>query len=211
MPRRSRDVSDEVQKAAASAWRKWSAKLATVPAAPHNGEDHFAAAHIDPNASKTPEERMVAKIRQRMKEYPEWYETDEDKVAALVVTELERIGGILERTLPETEEAVPVWEVPLSVFNWLVESAKGDQFVHGALSAWSRALHFNAANSDQVGAQERAELRAPFLEIAPPLLKAVLAQMLKEDLWISFAQKFVGPELKYLEMRVQRPTQHNGH
>jgi hypothetical protein len=209
MHRKTRDVPEQVHQAAATAWRKWSEKLSTVPPAPHAAEAN-GGPKVDPDAGKTPEERMISKIKRRMKEYPEWYETDQEKVAVRVCTELERIGGILERELPESEDPVEVWQVPLSVFNWLVMGDTGEQFVHGALSAWSGAQSFNAANDRSLDSRQKARLREPFLEIAPPLLKAVLEQMLQADLWISFAQKFVGPELKSLVMRVQRPVEKKG-
>lgn len=206
MNKRNRDVPDKINQAAASAWSRFSEKIEAVPAAKAQTEDlRQAHAHIDPDAGKSPEQRMIEKIKRRMKEYPEWYETDPDKVAAEVARQLERIGGILERRLPDAKEPVEVWEIPLSVFNWIVEGETGETFHHGALSAWSSAEKFNAANSPALGEPEREKLREDFFEISPLLLTAVLEQMLGTDLWISFAEKFVGPELKYLVMRVQRP------
>ena len=205
MVRRQRDVPNEVHQAAADAWSKWRQKIATIPPAAETVHQTAGARH-DPEAGLTPEERMIRKIKRRMQEYPEWYATDPETVGAAVGAQLERIGEILDRTLPETKDAVEVWEIPLSVFNWLVQSDHGESFVHGALSAWSDAQGFNAANSPDLERAEKERLRAPFFEIAPPMLGAVLEQMLQTDLWISFQQKYVGPELKYLAMRVQRPA-----
>jgi len=43
------------------------------------------------------------------------------------------------------------------------------------------------------------------MEIAPLLLRAVLEELLQTGLWVSFAEKFVGNELEFLVLRVQRP------
>lgn len=207
MSKRNRDVPDQVHEAAATAWSKFSDKIAAVPPGRKaKDESQIAQARIDPDAGKSPEQRMIEKIKRRMKEYPEWYETDPDKIAAEVARQLERIGAILEAKLPDATDPVEVWEIPLSVFNWLVEGETGETFHHGALSAWSSAENFNASNNVTLDAPQRDKLRESFLEISPLLLTAVLEQMLKTDLWISFAEKFVGPELKYLVMRVQRPV-----
>lgn len=147
---------------------------------------------------------MIAKIKRRMREYPEWYETDPARVSALVVRELERIGTVLEREFPRSDQPVEVWRVPLSVFNWLVDGPSGEGFVRGALKAWSSAQCFNAANGCAVGAEQAARLRAPFLEIAPPLLRAVLEQLMDDDFWVTLHQVYVGAEFQYLGLRVQR-------
>lgn len=207
MTKRNKDLPDEVNEAAASAWSKFSDKIAAVPLG-HKEDEESLRGHplIDPDAGKSPEQRMIEKIKRRMKEYPEWYETNPAKVAAEVARQLERIGGILEKKLPGAKDPVEVWEIPLSVFNWLVDSEMGETFHHGALSAWSSAENFNAANNPTLAAAQREKLREAFLEISPMLLAAVLGEMLKTDLWIGFGEKFVGPELKYLVMRVQRPV-----
>lgn len=206
MNKRNRDVPEKVNQAAASVWSRFSKTIASVPVEKAT-KDSLRKAHarIDPDAGKSPEQRMIEKIKRRMKEYPEWYETNPDKVAAEVARQLERIGGLLERELPEATEPVEVWEIPLSVFNWIVEGETGETFHHGALSAWSSAEKFNAANSAALDEAARAKLREDFFEISPLLLTAVLDQMLGPELWITFAKKFIGPELKYLVMRAQRP------
>jgi hypothetical protein len=207
MTKRTRDVPEQVHQAATSAWDKFSQKIAAVPPG-HKDKDEslLAKARVDPDAGKSPEQKMIEKIRRRMTEYPEWYETDPARVAAEVAAQLERIGAILERDLPGAKEPVEVWQIPLSVFNWLVDGETGETFHHGALSAWSSAENFNASNNPTLNDPQREKLRESFFEIAPMLLTAVLDTMLKTDLWISFAEKFVGPELKYLVMRVQRPV-----
>ncbi|WP_281841097.1 hypothetical protein [Sinisalibacter aestuarii] len=208
MARHPRDVPDKIQQAAASAWSKWQRKIDSEPRPEKSHEDFVAhARYVDPDAGKSPRQRMIEKIRRRMQEFPEWYEADPEKMAASVSAHLERIGEILDRELPDAKDPVEVWQIPLSVFNWLVETDEGESFVHGALSAWSSAENFNAANAPGLDPQQRAKLRAPFLDLAPMLLTAVLDEMLQADLWISFAEKFVGPELKYLVMRVQRPVE----
>lgn len=207
MTKRNRDLPEEVHEAAASAWRKFSDKIAAVPFGQKADEESLLGHRlVDPDAGKTPQQRMIEKIKRRMKEYPEWYETAPAKVAAEVGRQLERIGGILEQKLPGAKEPVEVWEIPLSVFNWLVEGEMGETFHHGALSAWSSAENFNAANNPTLTPAQREKLRESFLEISPMLLTAVLEEMLKTELWISFGEKFVGPDLKYLVMRVQRPV-----
>lgn len=207
MTKRNRDVPEQVHRAAETAWRKFHDQIAAAPDSPRSESDAMQSrARIDPDAGKTPEQRMIEKIKRRMAEYPEWYETDPDKVAAEVARQLERIGEILARRLPDATEPVEVWEIPLSVFNWLVDGENGETFHHGALSAWSSAENFNASNNPTLAAPQRDKLRASFLAISPLLLTAVLEEMLKTDLWISFAEKFVGPELKFLVMRVQRPA-----
>jgi hypothetical protein len=161
----------------------------------------------DPGGDISAEARMILKIKRRMRQYPDWYETDPDRVAALVCTELERIGAVLTRDLPGADKPVEVWQVPLSVFNWLVQGEWGESFVRGALKAWSSAQCFNAANGVSVDPAQSARLRAPFLEIAPPLLKAVLGQLLEEDLRVTFAQKFEDGELTALSLRVELSVQ----
>jgi len=205
MIHRTRGVSGQVHQAAEAAWSKWNQKIAAIPRAAEQARDDNGAHWVDPDAGKTPEQRMIEKIKRRMQEYPEWYDTNPERVAASVVTELERIGEIIERELPDSNDPVDVWQVPLSVFNWLVNDDTGEHFVHGAISAWSSAQLFNSANSTTLDSVQKMRLREHFFEIAPPLLQAVLEQMLKADLWITFAEKFVGPELKFLVMRVQRP------
>jgi hypothetical protein len=207
MVHKNHTIPAEVHSAAQTAWSKWSEEIASIPPIVEtpkslNGEAH----HANPEANQTPAEKMIAKIKRRMTEYPEWYETDPDKVAASVTEELERIGSILSRKLPGSEDPIDVWNIPLSVFNWLIESDVGEHFHHGALSAWSSAENFNAANAVKLDSSQRTKLRQRFLDDSPVLLRAVLQELLKTDLWISFAEKFEGPELKYLVMRVQRPV-----
>lgn len=207
MTKRNNSVPDTVNKAADAAWGKFRDKIAAVPPGHKEEEESFLAhKHVDPNADKSPEQIMVEKIRRRMKQYPEWYESDPDKVAAEVARQLERIGEVLAAKLPDAKEPVVVWEIPLSVFNWLIDSEEGVTFHRGALSAWSSAEEFNAANRADLSDEQRAKLRKPFLELAPVLLVAVLEELLDTGLAVSFAEKFVGPELKYLEMRVHRPV-----
>ena len=199
-----RSVPHTVEQAAGKAWRQWSARIAAVrpvetgpqPKGPRRGA---------PGSGQSPQQQMIAKIRRRMREYPDWYEADPGRVAQLVVRELERIGAVLELEIPRTDQPIEVWRVPLSVFNWLVDTPHGEGFVRGALKAWSSAQCFNAANGRSVEADQAARLRAPFLDISPPLLRAVLDQLLREDLWVGFAQIYVGAELKFLGLRVQRP------
>lgn len=199
----TREVPGRVRQAAASVWAKWSGEVAAAASAGHRDEFTFAAMRPDPAAWKTPEERMIDKIRARMREYPEWYEADPERLSATVCRELDRIGERLARVLPYTDGAVEVWTIPLSVFNWLVEEGGRTHFIRGALSAWSDAQDFNSANVAGLDPAERERRRAAFLEIAPPLLKAVLAELTDHCLWISFAQKYVGPEFKALIMRAQ--------
>jgi len=47
-------------------------------------------------------------------------------------------------------------------------------------------------------------MRAPFLETAPPLLKAVLEQLLNADFRVTLHQVYVGADFKYFGLRVQR-------
>ncbi len=207
MVHKNHDIPAEVHEAAQSAWNKWSDKISSIPPIVETSKGfETGGRYVNPDAGKTPAQRMIEKIKRRMTEYPEWYETDPDKVAATVGEQLERIGAILSRDLPGTEDPVEVWKVPLSVFNWLIESDIGEHFHHGALSAWSSAENFNAANGARLDSVQRAKLRKRFLDDSPVLLRAVLQELLKTDLWISFAEKFEGPELKYLVMRVQRPV-----
>ncbi len=207
MTKRTPAVPAQVHTAAATTWHKWQDKLATVPPEePDMSDAGFAARRNEILTCVTPEERMIAKIRLRMTQYPEWYETDPAKVAELVATELDRIGALLEKKLPTAKKPVEVWDIPLSVFNWLVEDEHGVSFVHGALSAWSNAECFNSANLPDLTPEDRAHLRANFTECAPVLLKAVLLELMQTNLRITFAKKFVGPELKYLTLRVNRPV-----
>jgi hypothetical protein len=206
MARRNKDMPEQVHQAAETTWHKWREKIASEPRP--DGSEYAYLAHplIDPDAGKSHEQLMIEKIKRRMKEYPEWYEADPAKLAATVSAELERIGKELDAKLPYTRDPVEMWEIPLSVFNWLENGETGETFVHGALSAWSSAENFNAANASGLNDDQRAKLRAPFLDLSPMLLTAVLEEMLETDLWITFAEKFVGPELKFLVMRVQRPV-----
>ena len=208
MKQRTRDVPETVHKAAASAWGKWKDRISATRSAVGEADEAGTngARRIDADANKTPEQKIIEKIKLRMSQYPEWYETDPEKVAATVAAELERIGAVLDHELANAKEAVEVWQVPLSVFNWLIETAHGESFVHGALKAWSSAENFNAANAAGLDDDQRAKLRAPFLELAPMLLRVVLEEMLETDLVITFAEKFVGPEPKYLVMRVENPA-----
>lgn len=200
----TRKVPEPVKRAAEAVWKKWSGAIEAATAASRRDEFSFEAMHAVAEDWKTPEDRMIDKIRQRMREFPEWYETDEQKLAAAVGRELERIGALLSRTLPHTTGAVEVWTIPLSVFNWLIEDGGKTHFIRGALSAWSDAQDFNGANAAGLDKAERERRRRAFLDIAPPLLKAVLAELVDTCLWISFAQKYVGPEFKALIMRAQR-------
>ncbi|MBK8456827.1 MAG: hypothetical protein IPL47_06730 [Phyllobacteriaceae bacterium] len=133
----TRDVPEQVSRAAAETWKKWSGEIAAV--APRLSTADFAAHGAGANSEvwKTPEERMIDKIRRRMDEFPEWYETDQDRLASTVCAELERIGATLAHALPRTHGAVDVWQIPLSVFNWLVDGGNDVRFIRGALSAWS--------------------------------------------------------------------------
>jgi len=203
MPNTSREVPDTVHQAAAEVWAGWRNRLAevrpaTTPKRP-NGRGGPALANDQPA-----EARMIAKIKHRMREFPDWYETDPARVSGLVVRELERIGTVLEHEFPRSDQPVEVWRVPLSVFNWLVDGSEGETFVRGALKAWSSAQCFNAGNGCAVSEEQAARMRAPFLEIAPPLLKAVLEQLLNEDFWVTLHQVYVGADFKYLGLRVQR-------
>lgn len=198
-----RPVPGSVARAAEAVWQKWSGEIAAAASAQRRDDFSFAAMHADDDW-KTPEERMIDKIRRRMREYPEWYDDDPERLAATVCRELERIGQTLAHALPYTTGAVDIWEIPLSVFNWLVEDGGKVHFIRGALSAWCDALDFNSANAAGIDAAERERRRTAFFEIAPPLLKAVLAQLVDHGLWISFAQRYVGPEFKGLIMRAQR-------
>ncbi len=205
MSDQSRQVPAPVSRLAAEAWKKWRGQIAeTTPAARGNGLNGDAGTgDAGVEAWKTPEERMVEKIRRRMSQYPEWYESDPDRLAVTVCAEIDRIGDKLARTLPTSRAAVDVWQVPLSVFNWLVEDGNGVRFVRGALSAWSDAQDFNAANIVGLDSVEKLKRREAFLEIAPPLLRAVLDQLMDSGIWISFGQKFTGPEFTALIMRGQ--------
>lgn len=203
MSDQSREVPDPVSRAAAEVWKKWNDQIAAASPRPAaNGANGHATA-TDADIWKTPEERMIEKIRRRMAQYPEWYETDPGRLAGTVCRELERIGATLARALPQTNAAVEVWQVPLSVFNWLVGDGERVRFIRGALSAWSDALDFNAANAAGMDHHQQQRHRAAFLDIAPPLLKAVLGQLTDHGLWVSFGQKYTGPEFTALIMRVQ--------
>lgn len=206
MRKRTGEVPETVHRAATSAWRQFRDRL-SFSKPPVREAQGASRGRLDSDALKSPEEKMIAKIRLRMSQYPEWYETDPDKVAATVAEELRRIGEVLDRQLAAAEEPVEVWQIPLSVFNWLVETAKGETFVHGALKAWSNAEHFNASNAAGLDAAQRAKLRQPFMDLAPMLLRVVLEELLKTGLVVTFAEKFVGPELKFLVMRVQSPVE----
>lgn len=206
MARRNKDMPEQVHQAAESTWSKWREKIASEPRP--DGSEYAYLAHplLNPDAGKSHEQLMIEKIKRRMKQYPQWYETNPAKLAVTVSAELERIGKELDEKLPHNRDPVAVWEIPLSVFNWLEYGETGETFVHGALSAWSSAENFNAANARGLSDEQRAKLRAPLLELSPMLLTAVLEELLSTDLRISFAEKFVGPELQSLVMRVQRPT-----
>lgn len=204
MSDRSRLVPDPVSRAAAEVWKKWDSQIAAAVSGPAtNGFDSHSGSS-EAETWKTPEERMIDKIRRRMAQYPEWYETDSAKLADTVCRELERIGATLARSLPRTHAAVEVWQVPLSVFNWLVEEGEGVRFIRGALGAWSDAQDFNGANVAGIDHGVAQQRRAAFLDIAPPLLKAVLGQLMDHGFWITFGQKYTGPEFTGLIMRVQR-------
>jgi hypothetical protein len=206
MKKRTQEVPEPIARAADTAWGKFKRRL-SYSKAPHTDETGMNHARVNPDAFKTPEQKMIDKIKLRMKEYPEWYETDPDKLAGTVAQELERIGEVLDRQLADADDPVEVWQVPLSVFNWLVETAEGESFVHGALKAWSHAERFNSSNLAGLGDAQRANLRAPFLGLVPMLLRVVVEELLETGLVVTFAQKFVGPELKYLAMRVQSPVE----
>ena len=205
MSDQTRQVPDPVSRLAAETWKKWRGQIAeAAPVSRGNGlNGHDGPPDAEAETWKTPEQRMVEKIRRRMGQYPEWYESDPDRLAATVCAEIDRIGATLARTLPTSRIAVDVWLIPLSVFNWLVEDGNGVRFVRGALSAWSDAQDFNAANIVGLDSGQKLNRREAFLEIAPPLLKAVLDQLMDSGIWISFGQKFTGPEFTALIMRVQ--------
>ncbi len=203
MPHHSREVPDTVQQAAAEAWQGWRSRLAG--ARPATGERRLNGKRSPTLADhETAEARMIAKIKQRIREYPDWYETDPARVSALVVRDLERIGAVLEHEFPRSDQPVEVWRVPLSVFNWLIDGPGGETFVRGSLKAWSSAQCFNAANGCALSEAQAARLRAPFLEISPPRLRAVLDQLLREDFWVTLHQVYVGADFKFLGLRVQR-------
>ncbi len=206
MKKRTYEVPEKITRAADSVWGKYKSRLSFTKAPPTE-ETGASRARVDPDAFKTPEQKMIEKIKLRMSQYPQWYETDPDKLAATVAAELDRIGEVLDRQLADAQDPLEVWQIPLSVFNWLVETARGETFVHGALKAWSNAEHFNASNAANLGEAQRKKLREPFLEIAPMLLRVVLEELLKTGLVVTFAEKFVGPELKFLVMRVQSPVE----
>jgi len=201
MSEKKRDVPETVYSAASQTWRRWHGKVDSArPAGPGPGTPERR--RRDASAGDLSyREQMVAKIRRRMAEYPEWYETRPEPLAKIVCTELDRIGASLAGGLPASGEPLDVWQIPLSVFNWL--DGDGDTFVRGALCAWPRAETFNEANSARFSEVEKEKMRKPFLDIAPPLLRVVLREISHEDLRISFAERFVGPELKFLVMRVQ--------
>ncbi len=206
MKKRTQDVPETIARAADTAWGKYKNRLSGTRAAPVE-EVEMRRSRVDPDALKSPEQKMIEKIKLRMSQYPEWYETDPDKIASTVAAELDRIGEVLDRRLAGAEEPVEVWQIPLSVFNWLVETARGETFVHGALKAWSHAERFNASNAASLDAEKRDKLREPFFDLAPMLLRVVLGELIETGLVITFAEKFVGPELKYLVMRVQSPVE----
>lgn len=205
MHKRTGEIPEKVDRAADSTWRKFRDRLSFTKA-PAVEETAMRRGRVDPDSLKTPEQKMIEKIRLRMKQYPEWYETNPDKLAGCVAQELERIGDLLDRELAEAEEPVEVWLIPLSVFNWLVDTPNGESFVRGALSAWSNAERFNRSNAGDLDADQRDRLRTPFLAQAPMCLKVVVGELLDTGLIITFAKKFVGPEFKYLVMRVQSPV-----
>lgn len=198
----SRVVSGRVHEAASTTWDNWRQKLANIK--PKVQEDESTKSSGPRSVVKnnlTHEEEMIAKIRLRMKELPHWYETEQDKVAKMVSIELDRIGLALEHDLPDAVEPVEVWNVPLSVFNWLADNEHG--FVHGSLQAWSSAQKFNESNAANLDRERKTELRESFYSIAPPLLQEVLVQLLSDNsLRVSFGRKFVGPELKFLVLKV---------
>jgi len=205
MYKRTGEIPESVDQAADTAWKKFKHRLSFTKEA--HPDDHVVRKHgVAPDDLKSPEQKMIEKIKLRMAQYPEWYETDPDKLAELVARELDRIGDLLDRRLADAEEPVEVWQIPLSVFNWLVETAKGESFVRGALRAWSNAELFNGSYAANLSDAERRKLRAPFLDEAPMLLKVVLEELLETGLVITFSKKFVGPEFKYLVMRVQSPV-----
>ena len=206
MKKRTGDVPETVDRAAATAWGKFKDRLSFTKAPPTE-EAGVSRGRVDPDAFKSPEQKMIEKIKLRMSQYPEWYETDPDKVATCVACELERIGEVLDRQLAEADDPVEVWPIPLSVFNWLVDTPTGDSFVHGALKAWSHAERFNSSYAADLDETQRAKLREPFMDLAPMLLRVVLEKLLETGLIITFAEKFVGPELKFLVMRVQSPVE----
>lgn len=204
MHKRTGDIPASVDRAADTAWGKFKARLSfTKSATPE--DTAVQKRRSDPAAFKSPEQKMIEKIRLRMSQYPEWYETNPDKLAGCVAMELERIGDVLDRQLADAEEPVEVWQIPLSVFNWLVQTSEGETFVRGALRAWSNAQYFNAANAANLDEAQRSKLRAPLLDQSPMLLNVVLKELIDTGLVVTFSKKFVGPEFKALVMRVQSP------
>ena len=204
MNKRTGDVPESVDRAANTAWGKFRDRLSFSKAAA--SEDTVVRkGRADPETLKSPEQKMIEKIKLRMSQYPEWYETDPDKLAACVARELERIGELLDRQLANADEPVEVWQIPLSVFNWLVQTPNGESFVRGALRAWSNAEHFNGSYAANLSDDQRKKLRAPFMGEAPMCLNVVLEELLETGLVITFSKKFIGPEFKYLVMRVQSP------
>ena len=204
MNKRTGDVPESVDRAADTAWGKFRDRLSFSKAAA--SEDTVVRkGRADPETLKSPEQKMIEKIKLRMSQYPEWYETDPDKLAVCVARELERIGELLDRQLANADEPVEVWQIPLSVFNWLVQTPNGESFVRGALRAWSNAEHFNGSYAANLSDDQRKKLRSPFMGEAPMCLNVVLEELLETGLVITFSKKFIGPEFKYLVMRVQSP------
>lgn len=205
MNKRTGEVPESVDRAAETAWGKFKHRLSFTKEA-STDDVVVRKGRVDPDSLKSPEQKMIEKIKLRMSQYPEWYENDPDKLAKLVARELERIGELLDRRLADAEEPVEVWQIPLSVFNWLVQSPEGESFVRGALRAWANAEQFNSSYAANLDDAKREKLRAPFMGEAPMLLKVVLEELLETGLVITFSKKFVGPEFKYLVMRVQSPV-----
>jgi hypothetical protein len=204
MNKRTGEVPESVDRAADTAWGKFRDRLSFSKAAA--AEDNVVRkGRADPESLKSPEQKMIEKIKLRMSQYPEWYETDPDKLAVSVARELERIGELLDRQLANADDPVEVWQIPLSVFNWLVQTPNGESFVRGALRAWSNAEHFNGSYAANLSDDQRKKLRAPFMGEAPMCLNVVLEELLETGLVITFSKKFIGPEFKYLVMRVQSP------
>ncbi len=210
MARRTPDVPDKIFEAAESSWSKWRREIPTSPRTVDPATLRIHTRHLDPDAAKSPEQQLIEKIRRRMREYPEWYETRPEAVSEVVSARLDAIGTILAREMPVSDDPVEVWQIPLSVFNWLEDGPEGEVFHRGALLAWSSAEKFNDANAPGLDEAERARLRQPFLELSPLLLRAVLEELLQTGLWVSFAEKFVGNELQFLVLRVQRPIDESG-
>jgi len=139
MTQRTQELPQKVLEAAETSWNKWRAAIPVTPRLVDPAMLRAHVRHVDPDAGKSPEQRIIEKIRRRMKQYPEWYETKPEAVAEAVSCHLDRIGEVLAREMPVSDDPVDAWLIPLSVFNWLEDGEMGETFHRGALLAWSSA------------------------------------------------------------------------